>query len=66
MLTATAQELARQWAQKHDVDKDSKISKEEYLSFDGNTETTFNTIDMDDDGCAAWRTAPSRQPARCP
>ena len=50
VLTATAQELARQWAQKHDVDKDSRISKEEYLSFDGNTETTFTTIDMDEDG----------------
>lgn len=57
VLTATAQELARQWAQKHDVDKDSRISKEEYLSFDGNTETTFTTIDMDEDGCAAWRAA---------
>lgn len=50
ILSATAQELARQWARKHDTNGDSYVSKAEFLKYNPKAEATFLTMDRDGDG----------------
>jgi len=44
-----------QWLRKHDADSNSKISKEEFLSFSENSEAVFNIMDKNGDGIAEAR-----------
>jgi|EP01047_Picozoa_sp_COSAG01_P029951 hypothetical protein len=52
ILTASSQELSRQWLQKFDTDGDHEISKEEYLAVEDNSgPDAFDGMDLDHDGC---------------
>ena len=51
ILTASSQEISRQWMDKFDTDGDQEVSKDEYTANGISGLDNFELMDLNHDGC---------------